>query len=259
MTENKRKGRTIHLECVDSTNTYLKNLSIAGEADFYDCVIADTQTGGRGRLGRSFASNKGKGIYLSYLMNPKDASAEELSRITAWGAVAVRDALKETCGLDVGIKWVNDLVYEGRKVCGILTEMTFGLENGKVHSVIMGIGINANHDEADFPEELRAVATSVKIIGGREWDISELADNLILRLDAINDDFPKSKEYYLSEYRRSCAVIGKKIRIIKGDAERCGTALDIDENFGLIVAFDDGKTETVTDGDVSVRGFYGYI
>ncbi len=259
MSETARKGRTIRLECVDSTNTYLKKLSLDGKASFYDCVIADTQTSGRGRLGRSFASTAGKGIYLSYLLNPKNATPSEIAKITAWGAVAVRDALYSFCGIDTGIKWVNDLVFGGRKVCGILTEMTFGLENGKIHSVIMGIGINVNHDETDFPEELRSVATSAKIINGEKTDIDGLCEKLLLNLDKLNDDFPKNKEYYLSEYRKSCVVTGKRIRIIKGDAERCGTALDIDDNFGLVVAFDDGKTETVTDGDVSVRGFYGYI
>lgn len=252
-------GRIIHLETVDSTNTYLKELAKKGEASFSDCVVADTQTGGRGRLGRSFSSSKGKGIYLSYLINPKSASPEDISRITARGAVAVRDAIYEVCAVKAGIKWVNDLVYDSRKLCGILTEMTFGAQAGKIQSVIMGIGINVNHDVLDFPQELRETATSLKILTGNVTDIGTLVTVLVQKLDKLNDDFPYGKEYYLSEYRKSCVVPGKRIRIIKNGAERVGTALGIDEDFGLEVLFDDGKKETVTDGDVSVRGFYRYI
>jgi len=253
------KGRIIRLESIDSTNTYLKELSKNGEAQCCDCVVADTQTGGRGRLGRSFSSVQGKGVYLSYLIDPKDASPKSLSEITAWGAVAVRDAISEVCGIRPQIKWVNDLVYNSRKICGILTEMTFGTEVGKIQSVVMGIGINVNHDTQDFPEEIRDIASSVKIMTGRQTDIEKLITVLVQKLDKLCDDFPTEKQHYLSEYRKSCAVTGKRIRIIKGDTQRTGTAVDISEDFGLVIDFDDGKRETVTDGEVSVRGFYGYI
>ena len=251
------RGKGIHLKSVDSTNTNLKKLSASGKARFYDFVTADTQTSGRGRLGRSFSSASGKGIYLSYLVNPKDATPEELSRITAWGAVAVRDAIFEVCGVSVGIKWVNDLVKDGRKLCGILTESVF--DGGRVASVVMGIGINVNHSTEDFPEELRGTACSIKQITRSDTDIRALTLNVVKHLDTMNDCFPNNKKYYLDEYRKSCVVPGKKVRIIEKDVERIGTALGIDDNFGLEVLFDDGKRETVTGGDVSVRGFYGYI
>lgn len=253
------RGRMIHLESVDSTNTYLKELAGKGEVSFYDCVVADTQTSGRGRLGRSFSSAKGKGIYLSYLINPKGASPEEISKITAWGAVAVRDAIFEVCGVSAGIKWVNDLVYESRKICGILTEMSFGGESGRIQSLIMGIGINVNHDRDDFPADLRDTATSLKLLTGIEADREKLMAVLVQKLDKLNDDFPQKKEYYLEEYRSSCVVPGKKIKIIKSGNERIGTAIGIDEDFGLEVVYDDGEKQIVRDGDVSVRGFYGYI
>ena len=252
-------GRIIHLETVDSTNTYLKELVKKCEADFGDCVIADRQTAGRGRLGRSFSSVAEKGIYFSYLFDPKNACPEDISRITAWGAVAVRDAICEECGIQPQIKWVNDLVFGSKKLCGILTEMTFGKECGKIQSVVMGIGINVNHDTEDFPEEIRNIATSLKLISGKNMDKNALVLKLKEKIDKLCMDFPNAKEYYLSEYKKSCAVLNKRIRIIKNDTERLGTALDIDEDFGLVVSFDDGKKETVRDGDVSVRGFYGYI
>ena len=252
-------GKIIHLDTVDSTNTYLKELAKSAKAQYGDCVIADTQTGGRGRLGRSFSSAYGKGIYMSYLADPKGATPDEISKITAWCAVAVRDAIYEVCGINAGIKWVNDLVYESKKVCGILTEMAFGAESGKIQSLIIGIGINVNHDIDDLPEELSDKATSLKMITGKEWDMEKLISVLVRKLDKLNDDFPEKKEYYLAEYRKSCVVPGKKIRIIKNEDERIGTAVGIDEDFGLEVRFDDGREETIRDGDVSVRGFYGYI
>ena len=253
------KGRIIHLESIDSTNTYLKELAKKSEADFGDCVIADRQTAGRGRLGRSFSSVAEKGIYFSYLLDPKGAVPEDISKITAWGAVAVRDAICEFCGKSVQIKWVNDLVYGSKKLCGILTEMTFGAESGQIQSVIMGIGINVNHGAEDFPEELREIATSLKMICGKELDKNALILILKEKIDKLNEDFSHKKEYYLSEYRKSCAVLGKRIRIIKNGTESLGTALDIDDDFGLVVRFDGGEVRTVTEGDVSVRGFYGYI
>lgn len=259
MPTTKAKERIIRLKSVDSTNTYLKELAKKGEANFGDCVTADTQTGGRGRLGRSFSSAKGKGIYLSYLIDPKDASPEQISEITAWGAVAVRDAIYEVCGISAGIKWVNDLVYNHRKLCGILSEMSFGTQIGKIQSIVMGIGINVNHDISDFPDEIKETATSIKLITGKETDIDKLLLTLVEKLDKLNDDFLSEKEYYLEEYRKSCVVTGKRIRIIKGNTERTGMAISIDRNFGLEVQFDDGQTDIITEGDVSVRGFYGYI
>ena len=256
---SEKKGRIIHLESIDSTNTYLKELAKRSEANFGDCVIADRQTAGRGRLGRSFSSASGKGIYFSYLLDPKDAVPEDISKITAWGAVAVRDAIYEFCGVDTQIKWVNDLVYGSKKLCGILTEMTFGAESGKIQSVIMGIGINVNHEAEDFPEELREIAASLKMIAGKEIDKNGLILKLREKIDKLNEDFPLKREYYLSEYRKSCAVLNKRIRIIKNGEESLGTALDIDDDFGLIVGFDGENVRTVTEGDVSVRGFYGYI
>ena len=251
------KGKGIHLERVDSTNTYLKKLSLSGKARFHDFVTADTQTSGRGRLGRSFSSVSGKGIYLSYLVNPMGATPEEISRITTWGAVAVRDALAQTLDISVGIKWVNDLVKDGKKLCGILTESVF--DGGEIASVVMGIGINVNHSTEDLPEELRGTACSIKQITRSDTDIRALTLNVVKHLDTMNDCFPNNKKYYLDEYRKSCVVPGKKVRIIEKDVERIGTALGIDDNFGLEVLFNDGKRETGTGGDVSVRGFYGYI
>ncbi len=254
-----RDADVIFLESVDSTNNYLKALSLQGKAKYGDCVIANEQTCGKGRLGRSFSSVANKGIYFSYLVNPKGQIPTTLSQITAWVSVAVRDAIYEFCGIKAEIKWVNDLVVGTKKLCGILTEMSVVGESGEAENVVVGIGINVNHTAEDFPEEIREIATSLRFETGKEQNRAKLCALLTEKLDKLVKDFPRDKEYYLSEYRKSCAILGKKIRIIKNGEERTGTAVDIDDNFGLEVEFDDGKKGTVTGGEVSVRGFYGYI
>lgn len=254
-----RNGVIFVLESVDSTNTYLKKQVVENRANAGDCVIAIRQTGGRGRLGRSFSSESEKGLYLSYLMALDGVPSSEYSQVTARVAVAVRDAVTEFCGIAPQIKWVNDLVCESKKLCGILTELSFsGNSPNKAYAVI-GIGINVNHTKKDFPAEISDIATSLRLMTDKESELSRLCAALIEKLDTLSVDFPDNKEYYLSQYRKSCAVLGKRVRIIKGETGRTGTAVDIDENFGLIIDFDDGNRSTVTDGDVSVRGFYGYI
>ena len=135
-------------ETIDSTNTYLKQLAEAG-AEGGTAVIAHSQTGGRGRLGRSFHSPAGSGIYLSYLLRP-NCKPEGLMHLTCAVAVAMCDAVEKTTGLRPGIKWTNDLVWQKRKLGGILTEL--GFENGLVSYAVVGIGINCTQTEEDFPQ-----------------------------------------------------------------------------------------------------------
>lgn len=254
-----REGNITVLETVDSTNTYLRSMLQKKIARVGDCVIANTQTGGRGRLGRSFSSPANMGVYLSYCINPKGAQPQEISQITAWICVAVREAILECFGIESGIKWVNDLVFDGKKLCGILTEMSVVGESGEASDVVAGIGVNVNQMPQDFPKDVADIATSIKMIRGKDADRARLCAMIINKLDKLCSDFPKEKAYYLSEYRKNCAVIGKKVRTVKNGDERTGTAIGVDENFGLIIDFDDGVRETVTGGEVSVRGFYGYI
>ncbi len=256
---SERSGKIIVLDSVNSTNTYLKESALNGKSEYGDCIIANSQTAGKGRLGRNFVSAADKGIYLSYLANAKGQSPQTLSQITAWTAVAVRKAILETTAVSTQIKWVNDIVYQHKKLCGILTEMTYVGGNTDSEHIIIGIGINVNHNTEDFPPELSDIATSLKIICRNNVERAKLCATLICKLDAVINDFPHKKNCYLSEYQNNCVGIGEKIRIIQNNSERNGIAVGIDENFGLKVKFDNGKTETVTGGDVSVRGFYGYI
>ena len=143
-----RKNNIAVFDTVDSTNTILKNWCAEGKARPGDCVTADCQTKGRGRRGKRFESDKGVGIYLSFLLGTGDATPDEISEITAWGAVAVRRAIEKVCHAGSKIKWVNDIVCGRMKICGILTEMTAA-------GPVMGIGINVNQSEDGFPPELR--------------------------------------------------------------------------------------------------------
>lgn len=250
-------GRVTVLDRVDSTNLYLKRLCAAGEARPGDCAIANCQTSGRGRMGRSFVSAENVGIYLSYVFDPKDCGAAELSEVTAWIAVAMRAAIEESCGIDCGIKWVNDLVMHRKKLCGILTEMSLEGESGRIQSVIMGIGVNVNNDAADFAPALSDIATSLKIESGAVQNRARLAAAMVRHLDQLQADFPHHRAAYLDAYRQHCAMLGQPVLLARGDTVRRGTALDIDDHFGLIVRWDTGETETVTGGEVSVKGFYG--
>lgn len=253
-----RKKNTEILSSVDSTNTYLKNLCKNRDMESGYSVIANSQTNGRGRLGKSFLSKGGVGIYLSYLFNVENVEPLKIPTLTAWCAVAVKNAVEAMCPVNCKIKWVNDIVYGGLKIAGILTETVFDAQSGKPKYAVVGIGINVNNSKSDIPKELEDKAVSLKIICGKEICREKLAAILIKELDKISDAFPENKEYYLSEYRKNCAVIGKKVTLRQQDTELSGTAMGIDGDFGLVLKKDGGELFTVTFGDVSVEGFYGH-
>ena len=253
-------SRALHvtvLDCVDSTNNYLKQLCSEGKAHPGDCVIANQQTSGRGRAGRQFASPKGTGIYLSYVLDGQSASAKELSEITAWVAVAMQEAIEEACRISCDIKWVNDLVMQTRKIGGILTEMSLEAESHRIQYVITGIGINVNQTEEDFPEALKDMAVSLRMISGNPLNRAALCAAMIKKLDKLCKDFPKERQSYLEKYRKHCAILGKELLFSSGEEEIRAHGLAIDEHFGLVIRKEDGSTDTITGGEAHVRGFYG--
>ncbi len=253
----RRLESVVCLETVDSTNNYLRTLAQNGAPDG-QTVISNMQTGGRGRLGRSFFSPENKGVYLSMLMRPESLPAET-SSITAWVAVAMCNAVESACGVRPGIKWVNDLVMNGRKICGILTEMSLENETAHIQYLITGIGINANHSETDFPEDIRHIASSIAAETGRKINRAGLAQAMILELDRLRADWPHEKQKYLAAYRRDCITLGKEVHFVQNGAEFIAFAKDIDDFFGLVIRFPDGRSGVLTSGEVSVRGLYGYV
>ena len=245
-------------DSVDSTNNVLKDMARNG-APSGTVVISDHQSGGKGRRGRSFSSPKGVGIYLSYLFKP-ESGFDKISNLTSWTAIAVSDAIFNAYGIVSQVKWVNDLLMNRKKICGILTEVTVEGESGMIDNCIIGIGINVN--ESSFPEELSQIATSISIEnGGKTFERWKLAAELIRALVDIEYRWPDD-DYYINRYRKDNITVGSKITAFPQLAEnskgRTGTAIAINDDFTLKVRFDDGSVEDLRSGEVSVRGLYGY-
>ena len=245
------------LDTVDSTNTECKRRAMAGEAEGL-VVTAEEQTGGRGRLGRSFQSPRGKGLYLSALLRPRLEPAQ-VADFTAWAAVAVCDAIQACCGVRPRIKWTNDIVLGGRKLVGILTELGLESESNALEYLIPGIGVNVNQTPEDFAPELREVATSLAMELGRPVRRSELAAQIILALDRVYADFPANKGEYLDKYRADCLTPGNPVQLITPVSRQEAFAVAIDDDFRLVVELPDGTRKTLSAGEVSVRGMYGYV
>lgn len=248
--------KRFQLTVVEETGSTNEDLKKQTNAPHGTALLARRQTGGKGRLGRQFSSPEG-GVYLSLLLRPK-AKPGELLHLTAMAAVAVRRAIWKLCGLQTQIKWTNDLVYEGKKLCGILTELVTG-EGGALQSIIIGVGLNCNTRTEEFPPELEKMATSLAQVTGRSFDIPEAAGAVLQELWEMDRVLFSEKASWLREYEKACVTLGKQVRIIRGKAERCALALGIDENGGLLVRYEDGTEGTVQTGEVSVRGMYGYL
>lgn len=243
-------------DSIGSTNDHLKALARQG-APHGTAVIAGHQTGGKGRMGRTFESPEGKGVYLSLLLRPS-AAPEQLMHLTCAAAVAMCDALEAACGIRPGIKWTNDLVWGKRKLGGILTELGLGA-GGAVDYAIIGIGINCSQKDEDFSAEVRSIATSLASVTNLSIDPSAVAAAMLDALVRMDRILLPEKEAILRRYRGSCITLGQAVSVVRGTQVRHGTALEVDDSGALVVAFSDGSTEAVNSGEVSVRGMYGYI
>ena len=243
------------LDETDSTNDECKRRAMAG-APTGLAVTAESQTGGKGRRGRSFQSLKGKGLYLSVLLRPQ-VPLETVSQLTAWTAVAVCRAIEAVSGVQADIKWPNDVLVEGKKLCGILTELGVEAETGSLSYVVVGMGTNVTQTVADFGPQLRDIATSLALLGSAVRR-ADLARELLTQLDHMNAAFPEGRADYLAQYRRRCVTLGRQVKLVGPEGETPARALDIDENFALKVRLDSGAEETGTSGEVSVRGVLGY-
>ena len=251
------RGNVLYFDSIDSTNTYLKKQAILG-APHGTAAIADCQTLGRGRMGRSFQSPGGCGIYLSVLLRP-NCPPQDLMHLTCAAAEAMCDAVETTTGLRPGIKWTNDLVVGNRKIAGILTENGLNAQ-GLVDYAIIGTGINCSQQPEDFPPELRSTAGSLAMALGRSVDRPELAAQMLASFARMDAALYSGKERMLSRYRQDCITLGKEVSLVRGAEIRHGTALDIGPQGDLIVRFrDTGGVAPVSSGEVSDRGLYGYV
>ncbi len=241
----------VWLDTVDSTNDECKRRAAHQSYPHGLAVIAGRQTRGKGRRGRSFQSLEGQGLYLSALWTPP-GDPEAVSQLTAWVAVAVAAAVEQTTGLKVDVKWPNDLQIGGKKLCGILTELSLEPRTQAVQYVVVGIGVNLTQTAADFGPELAPIAVSLAQAGA-EVSREELAAAILDELDALAVDFPSQREKYLTKYRQECVTLGQEVTIFRPTSTQDAVAMDVDESFALLVRYPDGTVERVTSGEVSVR------
>ena len=225
---------------VDSTNRAAKDMAAAGTSMPF-LVVADSQSAGRGRLGRSFYSPASTGIYMSLTMGGFDAPQKALF-ITSAAAVAVTDAIISLTGESPGIKWVNDIYLHDRKICGILTEAQ-RLESE--FAIIVGIGVNMT--TTDFPEDISDVAESLKTDISREQMIAEITKNLL--------EICKSPENnnFIERYKKRSILLGKEINYFAGGEKKSAMATDVDRNGGLVILDEQGNLIKLSSGEVTVR------
>ena len=237
-------------EEVESTNITLSELADKG-ADEGTCVVAFYQSAGQGRSGRTFFSPKGGNLYMSLLLRPKDSSIFDM--ITTMASVAVCDSISEIFDIEAGIKWVNDIMLRGKKVCGIIaTAHNFGRDD---MYVILGIGINL-YDAPEIPDDIKDIYGSVT---GISCDLSEerQREQALVLAKTIADRFSYhygSNNIYehMDEYRRRSVVIGKKVDYISGDRMLSATCTGIDDRGGIILE-DHGEKRVYRDGEIRIR------
>ena len=237
----------IYKTSVTSTNEIAKKMAYQGAATG-TVVVAEEQTGGRGRLERSFFSPKGKGILFSVILHPQ-CSAKDAPKFTLMAAVAVARAM-ERLNLRPEIKWPNDIMFDGRKLVGILTEMS--AEIGHVNYIVVGIGINVNFSREDFPESIREIASSLSEIAGEELNRAAVFRAVLEEFEKLYTENNFDEVFKL--WRKYNITLGKKVTVFSADTGDIfsGTAVDINEDGALIVDTD-GKRKTVYAGDVSIR------
>jgi BirA family biotin operon repressor/biotin-[acetyl-CoA-carboxylase] ligase len=245
--ENQIGHRIVHYFRTDSTNNVALELAAQG-AEHGTVVVAEEQTAGRGRLGRDWYSEKSSGIYASIILRPPLAPAAA-SVLTLLAGVAVHQAVRSTTGLPVDIRWPNDLLINGKKVCGILTEMSAELD--RLHAVVLGIGLNVNHRE--MPASLKQIATSLRMEGRKIYSRAQILAALLKELE---------KKYRLLLDDGSAAIAqawaaassyaeGKRIRVLSGSDEFAATTAGLEPNGALRIRREDGREESLVSGEIT--------
>lgn len=247
--------RVVYREEVDSTNTLAKRLGEEG-APHGTLAVTDLQTKGKGRRGRSWYIKKGQAIAMSLLLRPKIAP-HHASMLTLVAALAVSRAIDEQADIATEIKWPNDIVYKGKKLCGILTEMSADMDG--IHYVVIGIGINTG--DMAFDGELADQADSLYRITGRLLPRRILIAAVMRDLEQYYETFCRTEDmsFLKDAYEEKLANKKKQVRVLTPGHEYTGVCLGITENGELLVRDEAGNVQTVVSGEVSVRGIYGYV
>lgn len=249
-------GREIRFyEEISSTNIEAKKLAEEGEPHG-TLVVADKQNAGRGRRGKTWESPAGSSVYMTILLRP-EFPPDKASMLTLLMALSVRNAVADVSGMEVQIKWPNDIVLHGKKICGILTEMSAELDY--IHYVVIGVGINVN--QKTFPEEIHVTATSLFMESEKKYVRAALIERSMYYFEQYYDQFLEIQnlEGIWSEYNKYLINIEKRVRVLDPKGEFEGIAVGINNLGELLVKKDDNEVTEVYAGEVSVRGLYGYV
>lgn len=242
-------------ETVNSTNLRAK-LDAENGAAQGALIVADMQTAGRGRRGRTWSSPAGTNVYFTLILKP-EYGADKASMVTLVMALAVAEGIRETCGLEAGIKWPNDIVIGGKKVCGMLTEMS--VEQDYIHYVVIGVGINVALQE--FPPEIAATATCLEGESDRKVPRAALVADIMKAFEKYYEIFLAHMDFtgLLETYNKLLVNCDREVRVLDPKGEFRGVSRGINNTGELLVELDDGTVTAVYAGEVSVRGIYGYI
>ena len=249
--KGQRIGRDIRVfEETTSTNDIIEKLARDGVREGA-VVFAEAQTRGRGRLGRRWASPAKKGLWFSLLLRP-EMRPQAATQLTVASGIALRNAIAQQTGLKAEIKWPNDILVSGKKVAGILTELSAELD--QIKYVLMGIGVDVNLEADDFPPEIRRQASSLKLELGRPVGRAELAAAILRELDreygrVLEGEFSA----VASDWERHCTTIGQRVAIRLGERRVCGRAESLGEDGALLLRTDHGHLERIVGGDVTVE------
>ena len=240
---------------IGSTNDRAKEAYVEG-APHGTLVVADCQKAGKGRRGRQWETPAGAAIAMSSLLRPQ-LPPEKASMLTLVMALALAQGVSMVTGLEVKIKWPNDLVVNGKKLSGILTEMSADMD--EIHYVVIGTGVNVNLEE--FPEEIRETATSLYLETGKRWNRAEIIARTMEMFEPLYETFEQAKSLapLKAPYEALLANMNQGVRVLAGENSYTGIARGIDESGCLLVEREDGSVDTVMSGEVSVRGIYGYV
>ena len=242
--------RILYLPTVDSTNRYARRLAAEG-APHGTLVVADEQTAGRGRRGRGWISPAGEGVFMSLILRPQ-SHPSEVARLSMQTALAVAQAIVQATGLDARIKWPNDIVCGGRKVCGMLLEMN--ADEQTVHDVVAGVGINVH--QTAFAPEIAQSASSLDLLCGESVSRAALVRAFLEAFEAA--DALTARGGLMDAYRARSATLGQRVQVIAPAGSFTGTALAVTDSGSLIVEDEEGQRREVLAADVSVRGLMGY-
>ncbi len=248
LSEEAQKVRITVVKETGSTNDDLKKAAVNGEKEF-SVLIAEKQTKGKGRKGRSFYSPDGTGCYMSILLRP-DCSLEESTLLTTMAAAATAEAVEKVTGISARIKWVNDIFIGGRKVAGILTEGSLAKYKKSLDWAVIGIGVNISPPKDGFPDELSEIAGALTKSGGEK-----IKNRLIAEIiNCLTENYSRlSEKSYIRQYRSRLFFLGQEITVIEGDKSYSATALDIDSMCHLIVSLPDGTRKVLYGGEIGIK------